>query len=214
MSGAATSSPSAASCSTTRSTSLTSSGSSAGDLVARQHRRPHGERACDRDALLLAAGQLARVAVELVGEFDLGEQRLRQVLRLARRPLVDHRRRQHHVLAGRQMRKQVELLEHHADVAAQLAHIRLAVADLHAVDHDRTGLVGLEPVDAAQQRALARPRPADDGDDVAAPDIGRDALQHLVGAKALANLRDLNERLRHRSSLRGIWRTRTAESTG
>ena len=45
-----------------------------GDLVAQQHRGLHGQRAGDGHALLLAAGELARVGVELVGQADRCQQ--------------------------------------------------------------------------------------------------------------------------------------------
>ncbi len=47
-----------------------------GRLVEQHDLRLHGERACDGDALLLAAGQPRRIDVALVGQADLGEQRL------------------------------------------------------------------------------------------------------------------------------------------
>ena len=78
------------------------------------------------------------------------------------------------------MRKQIELLEHHADMAAQLAQIGVRAADLDAVGDDGAGLIGLQPVDAAEQRALAGAGAADDGDHVALGDVERDALQDLV----------------------------------
>ena len=46
-----------------------------GRLVGEQHRRVVGERAGDRDALLLAARELRRVMVAAIGEPDLVEQR-------------------------------------------------------------------------------------------------------------------------------------------
>ena len=47
-------------------------------------------------------------------------------------------------------------------LAAALAGPEFAVADLLAVDADRAAVVGLEEVDAAQQRGLAAARRADD----------------------------------------------------
>ena len=54
-----------------------------GRLVEEHQLRPHGKRAGDRDALLLAARELDRVGVALVGEPDALEQRQRLVGRLA-----------------------------------------------------------------------------------------------------------------------------------
>ena len=46
----------------------------AGRLVRQQQRRLGDQGPGDRDALLLAAGQLGRIAVGLLGEADAGEQ--------------------------------------------------------------------------------------------------------------------------------------------
>ena len=48
-----------------------------GRLVGEDHPRLDGEGAGDRDALLLAAGEMRRQMVGAIGEADLGEERLR-----------------------------------------------------------------------------------------------------------------------------------------
>jgi hypothetical protein len=94
----------------------------------------------------------------------------------------------------REVREQVEALEDHAHALAQLAHgHRAVVQQLLAVDGERAVLEHLQPVDAAQQRALARAALADDGDHLAALHVQVDALEHLVGAVRLAQRRDLND---------------------
>ena len=55
------------------------------------------------------------------------------------------------------MRKQVELLKHHADVAAHRDDLLGIVGQLDAVDDDAAALPVLQPVDAAQQRRLPSP---------------------------------------------------------
>ena len=61
------------------------------------------------------------------------------------------------------MREQVEVLEHHADLAAHLVDLLEIVGELDAVDDDPALLVLLQPVDAADHRRLAGARrPADD----------------------------------------------------
>ena len=57
-----------------------------GRLVGEQHLRVGRERPGDADALLLAAGQLGRIAIPLVGEADEIEQRRRPGPRSALRP--------------------------------------------------------------------------------------------------------------------------------
>ena len=83
------------------------------------------ERARDRDALLLAARQLVREAVELLAEADelqdLGHLALDRAARLAL-----HLERVGDVLVDGAVRQELEVLEHAADVAAQLRHARAA----------------------------------------------------------------------------------------
>ena len=64
-------------------------------------------------------------------------------------------RRQHAILQHGQMRKQVERLEHHADLAPHPVQALGVRPDLHAVEGDASGLVVFELVDAADQRGLA-----------------------------------------------------------
>ncbi len=102
------------------------------------------------------------------------------------------------------MRKQIEQLKHHADVGANARELALsaaatrgpfaAVADLHAVDRDRAGIIGLEQVHAAQHGGLAAARSADDADHLAARNVEIDAAQHLVLAEALVQVAHLDQR--------------------
>ena len=103
-------------------------------LVHQQHRRVGGQRPGHADALLLAAGQLVRVAPgQLRVEADQGEQFPRAVAGLLARPAVEHRDRGDVVLDGA-VREQAGLLDHVADAAAQLG--RVARPDVGAVEQD------------------------------------------------------------------------------
>jgi hypothetical protein len=66
----------------------------------------------------------------------------------------------HHAAAVglKDMREQFEMLKHHADAGAQLRQVGLAVADGNAGDRDGAFLERLEPIDAFDQRRLARAR--------------------------------------------------------
>ena len=80
------------------------------------------------------------------------------------------------------MREQVELLEHHADIAAHRVDFAAAGGQLDAIHDDAAVLHGLEPIDAADQRGLARARwPAQD-DAFPAPDPEVDRLEGVEGA--------------------------------
>ncbi len=88
-------------------------------LVHQQHRRLHGERARDRDALLHAAREHVRIDVLELAEIDLGDQRARVLVRLRARHAPVDQQRKHHVAQHRLPRQQlVELLEHHHAVGA------------------------------------------------------------------------------------------------
>ena len=61
----------------------------AGRLVGQQQPRHVGDRARDRDALLLAAGELGRPVRQPLGEAQIGQQLARALARLARdRPRI------------------------------------------------------------------------------------------------------------------------------
>jgi hypothetical protein len=50
------------------------------------------------------------------------------------------------------VRKEVELLENHPDLSADLIDLLLAGCHLHAVDGDGAAFGDLQPIDTAQQR--------------------------------------------------------------
>ena len=89
-------------------------------------------------------------------------------LGLLLRHLAHPDRRQRAVLEDGQVREQVEVLEHHADLAPDLVDALEVVGELDAVDDDAALLVLLQPVDAADQRRLAGARRAADDDALAA----------------------------------------------
>ena len=140
----------------------------AGRLVAQQQLRRAEQRARDRDALLLAARQLARPAVREVGEPDAA-QRLAAALLDVRR-VVRERRRDDHVAETRQVIEQVERLEHEADrLVAELARACASPAAMR-VDTEHLDLAGvglIEAADDVEQRRLAGARLADERDQLA-----------------------------------------------
>ena len=96
------------------------------------------------------------------------------------------------VLRDREVRKQLEVLEHHADPRAQLRQIGLRVADRNRVDRDLAFLERLERVDALDDRRLAAARRAAHDDDLALLYFGRAIGQDLEGAVPLAHVLDRN----------------------
>ena len=106
-------------------------------LVGQQQRRVVDEGAGDGDALLLAAGELVGVAVELGREADQA-QRLRHLLADFGAAGADHLQRVGDVVVDGAVGEELEVLEDGADVAAQLRDFLLRqLADVAAGDLDR-----------------------------------------------------------------------------
>ncbi|CAD5377913.1 hypothetical protein OF001_U250010 [Pseudomonas sp. OF001] len=172
-----------------------------GRLVEQDHLGLHAQGAGDGRALLLAAGQLGRVAVALGGDADLGQQRLGALGGLGPGQAEHAARRLDHVVEDGHVRPQVEVLEHETQLAAQ-------AVDLPGVGGDQVAFAGgLQPqllagdvdlalagvfqqVDAAQEGRLAGAGGAEDGDHVAVAGGQRDALEHLQLAVALVQVAD------------------------
>ena len=174
-----------------------------GRLVEQHHPRPHRERPGDRHPLLLAARELVRVGRELAAEADPGEQLAGGGVGLlpagaaawppARRPRSQHR----HV------REQLEALEHEPDPATAAGQLALgeghqpvavaAVADELAVEGDQARVDRLQVGEAAQERALARARAAEHGDDLAGADLQVHVPQHLQAPVALPDVLDAEQ---------------------
>ena len=138
-------------------------------LIEQQHVGPENQRAGQRHALLLAAGQLSRQPLAQVLEAHeaqcLGN--LRRHLRLRH---LAHLEAERDVLGHRQMRKQRVALEHEAGVAlpgrqrgnVALAQTHAAGRRLDEARHD------------AQRRRLAAAGRAEQHDEFAIGDVERD----------------------------------------
>ena len=167
-----------------------------GRLVREDQLGVGDERAGDGDALLLAAGELVGGVVDAVVEPD-HPQRAHRRLAPARRPAVEEG--QLDVAPGGELLEQVELLEDEAD--AEVADVgELVVAHPHHVlageeVAPRGGDV--ETAEDVHQRRLARPRGADDGDEVPAAhlevDVAQRAHDGLAGAVGLADLLEMQD---------------------
>ena len=120
-------------------------------LVEEQHARPVDERPGERDALALAAGQLARLALLVALEADHPERlgHPRGTLRLG--DLADHQPVRD-VVADRHVREQGVVLEDRVDVAVE----RRDRGHVLAVEQDPAGGRQLEAGDHPQGRRLAR----------------------------------------------------------
>src|SRR4029077_16680076 len=90
-----------------------------------------------------------------------------------------------------QMGKQVEMLEHHADLAANLIDLFQVRGQFHTIDKDAAGLMLFQTVDASDHRRLARPRRSANDDALFAHDLEIDVAQDMKVAVPLVPLDEL-----------------------
>src|SRR5581483_1138974 len=186
-----------------------------GRLVEQHDLGLHAQRAGDRHALLLAARQLARILAGLLRDAHPFEVVARGVLGLLARQLAHPDRRQGQVLQHGQVGEQVELLEHHADLAADRLDVFQLRGQLDAGDGDAAALVLFQPVDAADHRRFAGARGAAD-DDLLPPADGQvDVPQHMEIAVPLVYALHLDHRPHPRiSAAERATRSRSAAGSG
>jgi hypothetical protein len=113
---------------------------------------------------------------------------------LARSP-ADVPRGEGDVLQHAQVREQVELLEDHADLAANFLDVAEVVGELDPVHDDAAAVVLLEPVDAADHGRLPRARRAADHDDLLPVDAEIDVLERLEVPEPLRDAFELDHGL-------------------
>jgi hypothetical protein len=113
------------------------------------------------------------------------------------------------------VRKEIELLEHHADFAADRLDVLEIGGQFDAGDDDLAALMLFEPIDAADHRRLARPRRPTDDDAFPPTDIEVDVSEDVEIAIPFVDAPQLDDRLprgriRHRrrpllNSRSSIW---------
>jgi hypothetical protein len=157
----------------------------AGRLVGEEDIRACDERPGDRDALLLAAGELGRAMAQPVGQAgpldDLRHPR-------AVEPALAEPHRQLDVLADRQRRHQIERLEHEPDaLAAQDGELRLVEAgEIGAAEADRAARGRVEAGGDVQEGALPGAGRPHHGGERAGRELERHAAQRRDRAVATA----------------------------
>ncbi|MNI07934.1 hypothetical protein D3C73_609540 [compost metagenome] len=150
-----------------------------GRFVEQHDLRLHAERAGDRHALLLAAGELARIFVRLFRDLDALQIVHRDLFGFLLRHLANPDRSQRAVFQDGQVREEVEVLEHHADLAAHLVDLLQIVGKLDIVDEDIARLMFFQPVDATDHRRLAGARRPGNDDALALHHLQIDVAQHV-----------------------------------
>ena len=150
-------------------------------LVGEDDARASHEGARDRDALLLAATHLARVGVRTLAQahaFQHVDGYRTPAQQLGAGGVQEGNL---NVFGGRARRKDVELLEHEAEIfpaharAASLAQARR----IHAVQLVRARSGGIQQADDVEHRGLAGTRAAHDRDVLTLGDVQVDATQNV-----------------------------------
>ncbi len=169
-------------------------------LVQQQHGGVQDQRARQRDALLLTAGELRRAPLREPAELHQLERATHPLLRLLLgRLLVAEAER--HVLLHRQVREQRVVLEHRVDVAL----VRRGLRHVHAVQQDLPLGRPLEARDHPQARGLAAARRAEQREELAGRHLQVDPGDRGEIAEALHQIDELylSSGHRPRSILRG-----------
>ena len=156
-----------------------------GWLVEQHDRRLHRQRPGDGHALLLSAGELVRVGIDLVEQADLVQQGVRPFVGLHRAETAHLHRCQRDVLHDGLVREEVEALKDHADFRTQGVDVGAVVVHRNAVHQNAPARGFFQPVQAAQEGAFPRTRGANDTNDFGRADSAIDAAQHAQAAEVL-----------------------------
>ena len=141
------------------------------------------DRPAHRDALALAARELARAPLEVGRDVQGFGSSLDAGANIGlRRAAIDQA--EGHVLVDGHVRVERVVLEHHGDVAV----LGLDLVDDAPVDRDRPAADVLEAGDHAQERGLSAARRADQHHEFAMRDVERKRLQHLERAEGFRHL--------------------------
>lgn len=156
-------------------------------LVEQEHARAQCQGAGERDALLLAAGHLVRVAVAVVGEPHQVQEFGGPLAALGRADLA-HAQAEGDVVARAQVREEAVRLEDHPGVAA----VGRDPGDVLSVDQDFAGVGLLETGDDAQGGGLSAARRAEQGEEFAGLDGQVEAVEGDGGAERPAQAAELD----------------------
>ena len=135
-----------------------------GRLVEEHDAGVHCKSADDGDTLLLTAGKLAGVSIRLIGKTDAGKQLEGVFLGLFLALEFKLCRSEPDVFQNREVREEVEVLEHHAHMRAHLIEVDAGGGYVLSVDYDLTGMRrDFKHIQAAQKGAFSSsPGGADD----------------------------------------------------
>ena len=168
-----------------------------GGLVEQQHLRVHGQGPGDGHPLLLAAGDLPWLGVDVGGHahlFQIAQGAPAGVLLV----LLQHLHLAHHaVFQHGHVIEQVKGLKHHTHMGAVGGGVDAPARHVLPVVQDLPGGGGLQQVDAPQQGGLAGAGGADDAGDVSPGYREVDVPQHFVAAERFGQVVDLQNHIAH-----------------
>ena len=126
----------------------------------------------------------------------------RPSLGLSPRHAFEFDRPQRQVVDHRQVREQVERLEHHVHRSAHLIDVRARIKKIDAVDMDRATAGGFQTIEAAQHCAFSGAGGADDRHHFPGVNFGRHVGEHGQVAVSFGQVFDPDH------AVRPLWRRR------
>ena len=150
---------------------------SRGGFIEQQDIRLHGQGTGNGNTLLLPAGQAHRVFISLILQAHTIQKAQGVGLRFFLGDVLHIDGRGCDILHDGHIAEQVEILEYHADLLADLVDIGLLCVDLLAFKDNLTGGGFFQAVEAADEGAFAGAGGADDSHYFALMDIDIDAVE-------------------------------------
>ena len=168
-------------------------------FVKQHYIRLHRKRAHDGNTLLLPAGKLGWIRACTVRKTYARKQYHGALVRFFFAELLQLHRRQREVLEDRHVRKQVELLEHHAHLLPKLVDVRFRVGNIHPFHQNMTFRWNFKQVQRTQERGFARAGRADHRHNFPFIDGFRDVIERVHLTEILFQPLHLDQRitLRH-----------------
>ncbi|MNF83398.1 hypothetical protein D3C84_657220 [compost metagenome] len=164
-----------------------------GDFIEQHDFGVHAQRTDDGDALLLAAGELARKGVALVREAHARQQGFGLIPGFATLAFLHLDRAEQQVVEHAHVREQVIALEYHADLLAHFAPVGAFVQKLTAGKCQAAAVRDFQPVEATQQGTFTAAAGAEDDDHFAGFHVQVDAIEHLLLAEKLVETLELDQ---------------------
>ena len=164
-------------------------------LIKQHHFRFDRQGAGNRHTLLLTAGELGREVVRTFCQADFRQQIFCQRFRRRFAGTAHAQWAKHHVFQRRQVREQVELLEHHARFLTNQTVVHFWVVYLQAVDDQIAAGDLFQLVDAAQQGGFTGAGWPNNHHHFTLFNVQIDIVQHLGWAKVLGNVFKFNHRI-------------------